>query len=157
MPNTFHRVHLLLITELSEPLDLNDSEIKCVAKTTSLRVIVDERLNWDDQFNEINGKVSCRLKSLKKPQNLLSRSQPDHVYRALYESHLQYAFVIWGSLPKTKLNTLQCLQDRARSVIDKSRLKDSWPHNWLTAEQLIQFDRSVTMYKIVNRQCPERI
>ena len=34
--------------EISEPLNLNDSEIKRVAKTKSLVVIVDERLNWDD-------------------------------------------------------------------------------------------------------------
>ena len=118
---------------------------------------MDERLNWDDQFNKVKGKVSCGLKSLKKLQNLLSQSQLDHVYRALVESHLRYANVVWGSLPKTKLNTLQRLQDRARSIIDKARLKDSWSHNWLTVEQLIQFDRSVMTYKIVNRQCPESL
>ena len=50
--------------EISKPLNLNDSEIKRVAKTKSLGAIVDERLNWDDQFNKVKGKVSCRLKSL---------------------------------------------------------------------------------------------
>ena len=143
--------------EISEPLNLNDSEIKRVAKSKSLGVIVDERLNWNNQFNKVKGKVSCGLKSLKKLQNLLSQSQLDHVYRALVESHLRYANVIWGSLPKTKLNTLQRLQDRACSIIVKARLKDSWSHNWLTVEQLIQFDRSVMTYKIVNRQCPESL
>ena len=49
--------------ETSEPLNLNDSEIKRVAKTKSLGVIVDEGLNWDDQFNKIKGKVSGGLKS----------------------------------------------------------------------------------------------
>ena len=121
--------------EISEPLNLNDSEIKRVAKTKSLGVVVGEWLNWDDQFNKVKGKVSCGLKSLYKLQNLLSQSQLDHVYRALVESHLRYANVIWGSLQTTKLNTLQHLQDRARSIIDKAILKDSWSHNWLTVEQ----------------------
>ena len=105
----------------------------------------------------MKGKVSCGLKSLKKIQNLLSQSQLDHVYRALVESHLRYANVIWGSLPKTRLSTLQRLQERARSITDKTRLKDSCSHNWLTEEQLTQFDRSVMTYKIVNRQCPESL
>ena len=34
---------------------------------------------------------------------------------------------------------------------------DSWSHNWLTVEKLIQFDQSVLTYKIVNRQCPESL
>ena len=46
--------------------------------------------------------------------------------------------VIGGSLPKAKLNTLQRLQDRARSIIANARQKDGWSHNWLTVEQLIK-------------------
>ena len=72
----------------SEPLNLNDSEIKRVAQTKSLGVIVDEGLNWDHEFDKVKGKVSGGLKSLKKLQNLLSQSQLDHVYRAIVESHL---------------------------------------------------------------------
>ena len=86
--------------EISEPLNLNDSEIKRVAKTKSLGVMVDEGLNWDDQFSKVKGKISGSLKSLKELKNLISQSQLDHVYRALIESYLRYANVIWGSLPK---------------------------------------------------------
>ena len=60
-------------------------------------------------------------------------------------------------LSKSKLNTLQRLQHRSRFIIDKARQKDSWSHNWLIVEQLIQSDRSVVKYKIVNRQCPKSL
>ena len=143
--------------EISQPLHLNDSEIERVTKTKSLGVMVDEGLNWDDQFNKVKGKMNGGLKSLKKLKNLIPQSQLDHVYRAVIESHLRYANVIWGSLPKSKLNTLQRLQDRARSIIGKARLKDNWSHNWLTVEQLTKFDRSVMTYKIISRQCPESL
>ena len=143
--------------EVSEPLNLNDSEIKRVAKTKSLGVVVDEGLNWDNQLSKVKGKMSGGLRSLKKLKNLIPQSQLDHVYRALVESHLRYANVIWGSLLKTKLNTLKRLQDRARSIIDNARQKNGWSHNWLTVEQLIKFDRSVMTYKIINRQCPESL
>ena len=104
--------------EVSEPLNLNDSEIKRVAKTKSLGVVVDEGLNWDNQLSKVKGKMSGGLRSLKKLKNLIPQSQLDHVLdRALVESHLRYANVIWGSLPKTKLNTLKRLQDRARCFV----------------------------------------
>ena len=75
--------------EVSEPLNLNNSEIKCVAKTKSLGVVLDEGLNWDNQLSKVKGKISCGLRSLKKKlKNLLPQSQLDHVYCALIESHL---------------------------------------------------------------------
>ena len=141
--------------EVSEPLNLNDSEMKRVAKTKSLGVVVDE-VNWDNQLSKVKGKMSGGLRSLRKLKNLIPQSQLDHVYRALVESHLRYANVIWGSLPKSKSNTLQRLQDRARSIIDNVRQKDGWSHNWLTVEQLIKFDQSITTYKIINRQAMSR-
>ena len=91
----------------------------------------------------MQGKVNGGPKLLKKLKNLISQSQLDHVYCALIESHLRNANVFWGSQPKSKLNTLQRLQDRARTIIEKARLKDNWSHNWLTGEQLTKFDRSV--------------
>ena len=118
---------------------------------------MDKALNWEDQFNKEEGKVNGGLKSLQKLKNLISQSQLDYVYRALIESHLRYANGIWGSLPKSKLNTIQRLQDRARSIIEKARLRDNWSHNWLTVEQLTKFDRSVMTYKINSRQCPESL
>ena len=140
-----------------EFLKLNDSEIKRVVKTKSLGVIVDQGLNWDEQFNQVKMKVSCGLKSLIKIKNIIPQSQLDHVYRALVESDLRYANIIWGSLPTSKLNILQRLQDRARSIINKARLKDNWSHNWLTVEQLIKYDRSVMTYKIIKKHCPESL
>ena len=51
--------------EISKPLHLNDSEIKRVAKTKSLGVLVYEGLSWDDQFSKVKGKINGSLKSLK--------------------------------------------------------------------------------------------
>ena len=54
--------------EVNETLRLNDSEIKRVKKTKSLGVIVDEGLNWEEQFKTVRGKVRGGLTSLKKPE-----------------------------------------------------------------------------------------
>ena len=97
--------------DLPEMLKLNNSDIKRVNKTKSLGVIVDEKLNWDEQFKRTKSKMSGGLAALKKLKNVVPRSQLFIVYYALIESHLRYADVIWGNLSKTKLAALQRLQD----------------------------------------------
>ena len=79
------------------------------------------------------------------------------VYYAIVKSHLRYANEVWGSLPKTKLDTLQRLQDRARAIIENARLKDNWSCDWLSVENIIRFDRSVMVYKISNKLSPENL
>ena len=127
--------------EVNETLRLNDSDIKRVKKTKSLGVIVDEGLNWEEQFKTVRGKVRGGLTSLKKLKNILPQSQLSNVYRALIESHMRYADVIWGSLSNSRKESLQRLQHRAISMIDTSKIKDEWSNNFLHVEQLISFDQ----------------
>ena len=79
------------------------------------------------------------------------------LYHALFESHLHYGNVVWGSISSSKLHALQRFQDRALSIIERSRFKDPWPKKWLSFENHIRFDRSVMVYKIVNKLCPESL
>ena len=51
--------------EISKPLHHNDSEIKRVAKTKSLGVLVYEGLSLNDQFSKMKGKINGSMKSLK--------------------------------------------------------------------------------------------
>ena len=75
----------------------------------------------------------------------------------IVESHLHYTNVIWGSLSKTKLDTLQRLHDRAHSIIENACIRDEWSANWLSVENLIRFDGSVMAYKILNKLSPESL
>ena len=79
------------------------------------------------------------------------------MYKALLESHLRYNDEPWGSLSNTKLDHLQCLQTRARTMIESSRLKDGRSCNWLSVSNLTIFDRAVMIYKIMNGLCPDNL
>ena len=57
--------------ELPETLELNGSEIKRVGKTIYLGIIIDENLNWDEQFKQIRSKINTGLLSLKLLKNIL--------------------------------------------------------------------------------------
>ena len=86
---------------------LNSREMKHVSSTKSLGVMVDDYLNWDDQFQIVKSRICGGIISLKKLKNILPQSKLGSVYYAIVESHLRHADVIWGSLPTRKIETLQ--------------------------------------------------
>ena len=79
------------------------------------------------------------------------------VYKALVESNLRYADVVWGSLSNTKISALQRLQNRAFDIIEASKLKDSFIRPAFNIDQMLQFDRSVLMFKMINKICPKSL
>ena len=88
-------------------LELGSKEIKRVSNTKSLGVMVDEYLNWDEQFKSVKSRICGGLASLKKLKNILLQSKLCCVYYTIVESRLRYADVIWGSLPARKIETLE--------------------------------------------------
>ena len=83
----------------------------------SLGLMIEEKLNWNDHFKLLKGKVAAGLSSLKKLKNILPQSKLCSAYRALVESHIQYAHVVWGNLSKAKIQS---------SIIKHARIKDEW-------------------------------
>ena len=90
------------------------------------------------------------LAALRKLKNILPQSKLLDVYRALVESHLRYANVVWGALPSTKLSTLQKYQNSAFNLIESSKMKDAYNKNVLDVREPMLFDRAVMTFKIVN-------
>ena len=151
--------HKRQTNSISEPIEIkiNEEPIKRVQKVKYLGTMVDENLTWNEQYKRLKGKMKIALSSLQKLRNILPQSKLDQVYRALLESHLRYSDELWGSLSNTKLDHLQRLQNRARTLIESSRLKDGWACNWLSVSNLIKFDRALMIYKILNGLCPESL
>ena len=94
---------------------------------------------------------------LWKLKNILPQSQLLDVYRALVESHLRYANVVWGALPDTKINTGQKYQNIAFNLIESTKIKNAYNRNVLDVRELMVFDRAVMAFKIVNMLCPESL
>ena len=151
-----HPSRINKITEIAK-FKMIGTEIKRAQNVKSLGIIIDEKLNWNDHFKLVKGQVAAGLSSLKKLKNILPLSKLCSVYQALAEIHIRYADVVWGNLPKTKLHTLQCFQDRALSIIKNAKIKDKWQGNWLKVESLIKLDQAVMIFKINNKLCPESL
>ena len=84
--------------ELLPQVSINREEIKQVDKTKYLGVIVDDTLGWEEQYESVKKKVAGGLAAMKKLKGILPQSMLFQVYKALVESHLRYADVVWGSL-----------------------------------------------------------
>ena len=138
-------------------VNINEGPIKRVKKVKYLGVTVDENLTWNEQHNSLKGKIKGALLFLRKLKNTLPQTKLDQVYKALLESHLRYSDELWGSLSNTKLDHLQRLQTRARTLIESSRLKDGWSFNWLSVSNLIIFDGPVMIYEVMNGLCPDNL
>ena len=104
--------HQRRITEINNlpPLKLNGSEIKHVGKVKSLGIIVDVGLKWKNQFKSLTGKLAGDLSSVKRLRNVLPQSKLCNIYRALFESHIRYGNIVWGTPSSTELQILHCLQ-----------------------------------------------
>ena len=112
---------------------------------------------WNEQCKNLKGKTKNALSSLRKLKNILPQFKLDQVYKALLESHLRYSDELWGKLSNTKLDQLQRLQNRARTLIEGSRLKDGWSCNWHSVSNLIKFDRAAMICKIINGLFPDNL
>ena len=67
--------------------------------------MVDDYLNWDDQFEIIKSKICRGLASVKKLKNILPQSKLGSFYYAIVECHLRYADAIWGSSNEKNRNS----------------------------------------------------
>ena len=100
-------------------LKVDDQKLCRAQKTKYLGVTIGESMNWEEQLKTVKRKIKNGLGAMFKLKNILSQKQLATVYRALIESHMRYCSVIWGCLSNTKLESLQRLQNRARSVKDR--------------------------------------
>ncbi len=153
-----HKRHLNRVVGDAIPdLVLNNEVIKRVDKTKYLGINIDENLNWKEQYKTVKNKLKGGLGSLRKLKNILPQKKLDQVYKALFESHLRYGNIVWGSLSETKLAHLQRLQTKARGLIEGAKYKDGWTCNWLDVKSLFSFDQGVMTYKILHDLCPSNL
>ena len=144
--------HKRQTNRILDPLavNINGEPVKRAQKAKNLGTKVDENLRWNEQYKNFKSKLKNALSFLRKLKSILLKSKLDHVYKAMIESHLRYHDELWDNLSSTKLDHLQRLQNRARTLIEGSRFKDGSCCNWLSVSNFVKFDRAVMIYRITN-------
>ena len=149
--------HKRQTNRILDPLavNINGEPVKRAQKAKNLGTKVDEDLTWNEQYKNFKfksnqSKIKNARSFLWKLKSILPKSKLDHVYKAMIESHLRYHDELWDNLSSTKLDHLQRLQNRARTLIEGSRFKDGSCCNWLSVSNFVKFDRAVMIYRIRN-------
>ena len=102
---------------MHKTLNIKD-EIEKVDNYKYLGIIIDSKLRWSDQIDNLQKKLrksSCALFLLKNCSNTGTLKQ---VYHALVESHLRYGITAWGYSSHTK--RLQKSHNRVLKLMPKT-------------------------------------
>ena len=94
-------------------ISMGNVRLKRVSKVKYLGVILDEMVSWSDQIVNLSSKLARSAGIFSKLRYYLDNSTLLQMYHALFNSHLQYGILCWGSTSATNLNNLQILQNRA--------------------------------------------
>ena len=65
-------------------------------------VKIDENLNWKDQTNDIVATINGENALLYEIKNYVSFNTLKAIYFATFDSHINYANLIWGHNPSSK-------------------------------------------------------
>ena len=82
-----------------------------------LALKIDENLNWKDQTHDIVTKLNRANALLYKIRNYVSFNTVKTIYFAIFDSHINYANLIWGQNPNSKLRVMT-LQKKTLSIIN---------------------------------------
>ena len=93
----------------------------CPSKVVKYLVVkIDGNLNWKDQTHDIATKLNRGNGLLYKIRNYVSFNTLKAIYFAILDSHINYANLIWGQNPNSKLRIIT-LQKKTLRIINNSR------------------------------------
>ena len=92
-----------------------------------LGVKIDSKLNWNSHVNAIAAILNRENAMLYKVRDFVNANILKSIYHALFESHINYACIIWGQNVGT-INRLYIFQKKALRIINfKERNAHSSP------------------------------
>ena len=134
---------------------LGEAEIKCVDKSNTLGVIIDEHLTWKNQVDRIRKKVSQGIAMLRRMKEYVSFSTLIKVYNAIILSHFDYCSLVWDECADYLLIKLQGLQNRAARVITGSSYETNSEDilselNWQPLKERFRIKKAMFAYNVRN-------
>ena len=97
-------------------LKINNYEFKRSSCIKFLEVVLGEHLNWKDQINVIENKLSKNLGLLHKAKQFLNAKAMKSLYFSFIHSYLTYGNVVWCS---TSMNKTKKLFSKQKQAIKK--------------------------------------
>ena len=96
-------------------IQINGEEIKRVSECTLLGVVLNDKLNWQDNVDKLFKKASSRMYFISQlKRTRMASSEIVKVYISLVRPVLEYACQVWhGGLTEQQSDLLESIQERA--------------------------------------------
>ena len=141
-------------SDIFQFLQVNNEKIDSVSEYNYLGLIIDEKLNWSSHVTKVANKIAPYIGILKRLRHYIDIKTLMLIYYSYVDSHLIYVLPVWGSAPKTYMNTLKVLQNKSLKTINfKSTLtptKDLYSPALLSFSQKTMYESIFYIYKIKN-------
>ena len=98
-------------------LSINGKNIKQVAATKFLGVVIDEDLSWIPHVEYLNKKLKSCCGAIKRIMNYIPDSQFVNIYHSLFESHLSYCINVWGGVSPVEIEKLFITQKYCMRIL----------------------------------------
>ena len=119
---------------------------------------IDENLNWKVQTHDIATKLNRANALLYKIRNYVSFNTLKAIYFAIFDSYINYANLIWGQNPNSKLRVTTLQQKALRIINNQPKKSHSGPlfkqNNILKFEDKILIGNIIFVSKSINNLLP---
>ena len=136
--------------------------MKQVYSKKTLGVIIDDKLCWNEQIDNISKKVSKGIGMLRRAKPFVPTETLIYIYQTLVQTNFDYCSMVWGNCGEALKEKLQKLHNRATRVITgdtyEIRSFDILKKlNWKTLEERRKEPKLACVSKALTSQCPEKI
>ena len=143
------------------PILYGTSVINYVKQSTSLGIIIDDKLSWEKQLTKVTNSFNGKMKELKRLRYLPIKIQ-EEIYFKTVVSAATYCITVWGTSSPAILNAVDALHARAAKMIHKIKgarsteeilNKAGWePISYIYKKRVLTW-----MHRIYYKTCPKQI
>jgi len=131
-----------------------------VCNVRNLGFIFDENLHLKDYVMNLCKTVQFQIHIISQIRHLLDECTTATLVHALVTSRIDYCNSLLFGLPKSTMNKIQKLQNRAARIIRRSKLREHITPilislHWLPIEARVEFKVACLAYKCVHGTAPE--
>ena len=141
-------------------VSIDGKPLPMVTNTKFLGIWIDDKLTWQEHFNQLCLKISRNTNLLKTSKSFLNMHTKKVIYYVHVYSHLVYGCTTWGNmLRKDYLKKLQRLQDRCIQLITgQNATKELYQSiSILRVAEIIRLQNLKLGYKVQHSQLPIKI
>ena len=133
--------------------------IKSVKAQKVLGIVIDNNLDWQEQFDKVCASISSRLGLLRRLDTYLDEDAKLLYFNAYILPIMDYGITIWGQCSHTQSDRANKLLKRAaRIILHKPLLTPSQEMfnelNWLSFRSRVNYMTAVLVYKVIHNLSP---